>query len=103
MRIVLLLVCVALLWLGALLAVLTWPLRALIAPRAPSTKETLRLLDHLTNVAWFGGDWWASLSAQSWQVRRAWLVAALDLVEPQHCAEAFRREADVMNFFDKRK
>jgi hypothetical protein len=101
-RLIGLLICLMLLWLGDLLATLTWPLRAIARPHSPRTKELLRLMDHKTNVAWFGGDWWGSLSAQSWQVRRWWLIRALDYVERGHCEGAFKREMDVIDFFKRR-
>jgi hypothetical protein len=101
-RLFLLLVCVALLWVGAVLAVLTWPLRAALRPHAPRTRDALRLIDHLTGCAWFGSAWYESLSANSARVRRRWLVRMLDVVEQDHCAQALRREADVIDFFAKR-
>ena len=97
-----LILCMAMLWLGALLAVLTWPLRAIVAPRSPRTKNSLRLLDHLVGQAWFGSGWWEPLSANSARVRRAWLVRALDVVEQGHCEQALRREQDVIDFFNRR-
>jgi len=98
-----LLLCMALLWVGALLAVFTWPLRALLAPRSARTKNSLRLIDHLVGLCWFGADWWESLSANSARVRRDWLVRALDVVEQGHCTEALRRELDVIDFFNRRQ
>lgn len=102
MRLFGLILCMALVWFGALLAVLTWPLRAVFAARSARTKNSLRLMDHLTGLAWFGGDWWESLSANSARVRRDWLVRALDVVERGHCTEALRRELDVIDFFKRR-
>lgn len=102
MRLVGLILCMALVWFGALLAVLTWPLRAVFATRSARTKDSLRLMDHLTGLAWFGCDWWESLSANSHRVRRYWLVRVLDLVEKDHCTEALRREMDVIDFFNRR-
>lgn len=98
-----LLVCIVLLWLGDLLATLTWPLRAVFAPRSPRTKALLRLIDHKVGVAWFGSDWWESLSANSARVRRDWLVRALDVVEDGHCVAALRGELDVIDFFNRRE
>lgn len=102
-RIVGLLLCIVLLWLGALLAVLTWPVRAILAPRSARTKNSLRLIDHLVGLCWFGADWWESLSANSARVRREWLVRALDVVEDGHCVAALRTEMDVIDFFNRRK
>jgi hypothetical protein len=102
-RLSLVALCLALLWIGAGLAWLTWPLRAVLAPRSPRTKNSLRLLDHLTGHCWFGSNWWESLSANSARVRREWLVRALDQVEPGHCAQALQRELDVIDFFNRRE
>ncbi len=96
-------VCIVLLWVGALLAVLTWPVRAILAPRSARTKNSLRLIDHLVGLCWFGADWWESLSANSARVRREWLVRALDLVEDGHCVSALRGEKDVIDFFNRRE
>ena len=98
-----LLLCIALLWIGALMAVLTWPVRAVCAPRSARTKSSLRLIDHLVGLCWFGADWWESLSANSARVRRDWLVRALDLVEDGHCVAALLGEQDVINFFNRRE
>lgn len=103
MRLVGLLVCVALVWVGALLAVLTFPVRMLFALRSARTKNLLRLIDHMTGQAWFGSDWWESLSANSARVRRDWLITVLDWVEKGHCTEALRREMDVIDFFNRRE
>lgn len=102
-RILGLLLCILLLWIGALLAVLTWPLRAILAPRSARTKNSLRLIDHLVGLCWFGADWWESLSANSARVRREWLVRALDRVEDGHCVSALRTEMDVIDFFNRRQ
>ena len=91
-------VCITLIWVGAMGAVIAFPI-FLLTQRG---RDLLRLLDHVVNVAWFGGNWYASLSAQSWQYRRAWLVKSLDVVEPGHCEGAFRREADVIDFMGRR-
>ena len=90
--------CIALLWVGAMCAVIAFPI-FLLTLRG---RDLLRLIDHVVNVAWFGGNWYASLSAQSWQFRRAWLVKSLDVVERGHCEGAFRREADVIDFMGRR-
>lgn len=103
MRLAGILLCIALLWLGALLAVLTFPIRAVVARKSPRTKDVLRLMDHITGSAWFGSNWWESLSANSARVRRVVLVAALNVVEPNHCAEALKRELDVIDFFNRRQ
>ena len=113
MRLAGLLVCMVLLWFGDLLATLTWPLRALLAVVwrwrtgdgrwFDRERAVLRLIDHKVNVAWFGGHWWASLSAQSWQAKRQWLVRALDVIEDGHCRKAFEGESDVFNFFKGRE
>ena len=98
MKVIGITVCVALLWVGAMGAVIAFPL-FLLTLRG---RDLLRLIDHVVNVAWFGGNWYASLSAQSWQFRRKWLVDVLNKVEPGHCEGAFRREADVIDFMGRR-
>ena len=100
MRVAALVFCIALLLFGAMVAVIAWPIFALV--NRSRAKEMLRLIDHLTVVAWFGSNWWESLSANSWRVRRWWLVKSLDVVEPGHCEGAFRREADVIDFMGRR-
>lgn len=102
-RAALLLLCIVLVWVGSVLACLTFPLRMVFAFRSLRTKNLLRLMDHTSGLAWFGSDWWESLSANSARVRRRWLVAALDIVEEGHCKKALEGEQDVIDFFNRRK
>ena len=95
------LVCCVALWLMGVVALLVWPAAAILG--APRARDVLRLVDHLVNVAWFGGDRWASVSAQSWQLDRRWIVRLLDRFEPGHCVQAYSREADVIDFFERRE
>lgn len=99
----LLALCILALWVGAVLACLSFPLHVIFALRSTRTKNLLRLIDHTTGLAWFGSNWWESLSANSARVKRDWLVKLLNNVEDGHCVAALKREQDIIDFMTARK
>lgn len=95
MRVLGLTFLIALLWAGALLALLFWPLR--LVGGAKAAKETMRAIDQLTNAFWFGGLGRESLSSHAWRSGIRPIIWLTDLVEPGHCCEANRHEQPVVD------
>ncbi len=85
---------VALLWFGALAALLLWPLKLLGG--AAAAKETVRGIDGLCN-AFLGGLSRESLSSRSWREQIKPVIWLTDLVEQGHCREANRHEQPIVD------
>jgi hypothetical protein len=103
------LVCIALLWIGSIIAHLALIPAVILFPIFKNNarmRGVFRLIDHMTNVMFFGGDWWESVSSHAGresqtQNQPGWAVnlsKALDVVQQDHCVEAEKRESDVVQF-----
>lgn len=89
------------LWGGALIAVVFFPLRLLTWKWKPAqAKEYARAIDQLNNAALFNGYARESLSSHAWRDSIWPVLRITEAAQPGHCKEANRHEQPVVDFIN---
>jgi len=97
MRYLAAILCLFLLWLGAALAIVLFPI--VVWPH-PNRKEYARCIDQIVNAFLFMGEGRESVSSHSWRDKIKPVLWLTSFIDAEHCKEANRHEQPVVDFIN---